>query len=88
MKELQKHDSLNEKFLLDYLQRDREAEEALLKALELDPDHMDYLRSVAEFYLKRNRFVEAKRVAEQMVRKHPSNESGHKMLEFIDRNSK
>jgi tetratricopeptide (TPR) repeat protein len=74
--------------LLDYLQRDREAEGALLKALELDPNQMDYLRAVAEFYLKRKRFVEAKRIAEQMIREHPSNELGPQILDFIDRNPK
>ena len=46
---------------------------------------MDYLRAAAEFYLKRKRFDEAKRIAEQMIRKHPANELGHKILEFIHR---
>ena len=73
--------------LLDYLQRDREAEVALLKALELEPDQMDYLRAAAEFYLKRKRFPEAKGIAEHMIRKHPSNEAGPKILDFIHRNS-
>lgn len=73
--------------LLDYLQRDREAEAALLKALELEPDQMDYLRAAAEFYLKRKRFPEAKGIAEHMIRKHPSNEAGPKILDFIHRNS-
>jgi tetratricopeptide (TPR) repeat protein len=72
--------------LLDYLQRDRKAEAVLLKAIELDSDHIDYLRAAAEFYLKRKRFAEARRIAEQMVRKHPYDESGRKMMDFIDRN--
>ncbi len=74
--------------LLDYLQRDEEAEMALLKALELDPDHMDYLRAVADFYLKRKRFLEAKGIAEHMIRSHPSNESGPRILDFIHRNGR
>jgi len=74
--------------LLDYLQKDAEAEAALLKALELDPDQMDYLVAAAEFYLKRKRFPEAKRIAEHMIRKHPSNQTGYRILDFIDRDSK
>jgi Flp pilus assembly protein TadD len=74
--------------LLDYLQKDNEAEAALLKALELEPDHMDYLRAVAEFYLKRKRFPDAKRIAEHMIRKHPSKELGPRILDFINRNTK
>ena len=70
--------------LLDYLQRDREAEKALLKALELDPDQMDYLVAAADFYLKRKRFPEAKRIAEHMISKHPSNQTGYRILDFIN----
>ena len=63
------------------------AEAALLKALELDPDQMDYLRAAADFYLKRKRLPEAKRIAEHMIRKHPANAIGPKIIEFIHRNA-
>ncbi|NIU09117.1 MAG: tetratricopeptide repeat protein, partial [Phycisphaerae bacterium] len=42
--------------LLDYLRKDLEAEVALLRALEIDPDNMDYLYAIAQFYLKRERY--------------------------------
>ena len=62
-------------------------QKALLRALELDPDQMDYLVAAAEFYLKRKKFLEAKGIAEHMIRKHPSNQTGYRILDFIDRNT-
>jgi len=73
--------------LLDYPQRNSEAEKALLRALELDPDQIDYLVAAAEFYLKRKRFPEARRIAEHMIRKHPSNQTGYRILDFIPQNT-
>jgi tetratricopeptide (TPR) repeat protein len=74
--------------LLDYLQKDNEAEQAFLKALELDPADMDYLRAGGEFYLKRRRFKEAKRIAEQMISKHPESGIGQQVLDIINEASK
>jgi tetratricopeptide (TPR) repeat protein len=71
--------------LLQYLHRDSEAEAALSQALELEPNNMDYLQALADFYLKRERFQEAKGIAEQMIARHPSNPVGHDLLEFLNR---
>jgi len=46
---------------------------------------MDYLKGMAEFYLKRRRYEEAKKMAEQMIAKHPSNLTGHRTLDIIKR---
>ncbi|MBW2192370.1 MAG: tetratricopeptide repeat protein [Deltaproteobacteria bacterium] len=72
--------------LLQFLNKDAEAETALINALKLDTDSMDYLYALADFYLKRGRFQKAKGVAEQLVEKHPEHRIGSEMLEVIKRN--
>ncbi len=74
--------------LLDFLKKDNEAEAALLRAYQIDPANVDYLVALAEFYLKRERFQEARSIAEQLVSKHPNNQMGRQLLNFINRNSK
>jgi len=74
--------------LMDYLQKDSEAEGALKKALELDPANMDYLRAAAEFYLKRKRFEEAKGIAQQIIAKYPKSRMGQEILDLVNRNKK
>ncbi len=72
--------------LLQYLQRSADAETALLKALELDTDNMDYLYALADYYLKRGKLQKAKGIAEKMVAKQPGQRIGHELLEIIERN--
>jgi tetratricopeptide (TPR) repeat protein len=74
--------------LLQSLQRDSEAEAAFQRALALEPADMDYLYALADFYLKRNRLAEAKKVAEKMVAAHPNQRLGHELLDMIDRRLK
>ena len=71
--------------LLDYLQKDLEAEAALLRALDLDPGNLDFLNGLAQFYVKRGKYQEAKPVAEQMIGRYPSNRLGHNLLSIINR---
>jgi len=67
------------------LGRVKQAEAALLRALEIEPDSMDFLHALADHYIKTRRFREAKVVAEQMMSKHPSNTLGPEMLKYINR---
>jgi Tfp pilus assembly protein PilF len=78
----------NQGLLLQALRRDSEAEASLQKALALEPANMDYLYALADFYLKRNRLVEAKKAAEKMVMAHPDQRIGKELLELIDRRQK
>ncbi|RPJ22835.1 MAG: hypothetical protein EHM26_00875, partial [Desulfobacteraceae bacterium] len=71
--------------LLQVLQRDSEAEAALQKSLGLEPTNMDYLYALADFYIKRNRLSEAKKVAETMVAAHPDQRIGRELLDVIER---
>jgi len=72
--------------LLQYLQKDEGAESALLKALELEADSMDYLYALADHYMKRGKLEKAKIIAEQMAAKHPDQRIGHELIEIITRN--
>ena len=71
--------------LCQYLKRDEKAEQALLKALEIDPNSMEYLYALADFYLKREQFQKAKNMAQQMVMKHPNEPIGQELLGIIMR---
>jgi Flp pilus assembly protein TadD len=71
--------------LLDFMQRDMAAKAALLRALEIEPVNMQYLNAVAEFYLKRHRYREAKKIAERMIASHPLNRMGQDLLKYINR---
>jgi tetratricopeptide (TPR) repeat protein len=70
--------------LLDFMQRDMEARAALLRALEIEPVNMQYLNAVAEFYLKRNRYREAKNIVERIVASYPLNRTGQDLLKYIN----
>jgi tetratricopeptide (TPR) repeat protein len=72
--------------LLQYLKQDSEAEVSLLKAKELEPDNLDYLYALADFYLKRNKLQEAKSIAKEMVARHPTQRIGHDILGLIEKN--
>ena len=72
--------------LSQYLQQNEKAEAALLRALELDSDNMDYLYALADYYLKRGKLHKAKGIAKQMVAKHPDNRIGYDLLEHIEKN--
>jgi len=71
--------------LLDYLGRDVQAESALQRALGLEPDNLEYLNAIAQYYLKREMYQEAKRIAEQIISRHPTNRLGPQLLDIINR---
>jgi len=72
--------------LLQVLKREAEAESALQKALDLEPDTLDFMYALADFYLKRGNLSEVRALAEQMVSKHPGQRIGHELLQHLDRN--
>jgi predicted CXXCH cytochrome family protein len=69
--------------LLDYLGREVQAESALQRALELEPANIEYLSAIAQYYLKREMYQEAKRIAEQIISRHPNNRLGPQLLEIV-----
>jgi len=71
--------------LLQYLKKDSDAETSLLKARELEPDNLDYLYALADFYLKRKKLQQARDIAEEMVARHPTQRIGHDILHLIEK---
>jgi Tfp pilus assembly protein PilF len=72
--------------LLQHLKKDSDSEASLLKAKDLEPDNLDYLYALADFYLKRNKLHLARSIAKEMVARHPSQRIGHDLLNLIDKN--
>jgi Tfp pilus assembly protein PilF len=70
--------------LLQHLKQDSEAEAALLQAQEIEPDNLDYLYALADFYLKRNKLAQARSIAQAMVKRHPGQRIGHDILKYIE----
>ena len=71
--------------VLQRLQRDPEAETALMKARELAPENLDCLNALADYYFKRGKFREAKKLAEEMIAAHPDNPIGYDWMKMIER---
>jgi len=71
--------------LLQQLGQWAEAETALHRALEIEPDTLDYLHAMADHYLRKDQMKAAGRIARRLVEKHPSNPLGQKILRFIER---
>jgi tetratricopeptide (TPR) repeat protein len=71
--------------LLQQLVRLNEAETALRRALEIEPDNMDYLYAMADYYLRRGQIKDAGRIARRMMERHPGNPLGQKILRFVEK---
>jgi tetratricopeptide (TPR) repeat protein len=69
--------------LYAFLQNATGAEQELRAALVLEPQSLDFQYGLADFYLKRGMFEQARAVAEDMAKMHPDNPIGGQMLEFI-----
>lgn len=65
------------------LGQDAEAEAGLLKAKTLEPDNIDYLFALADFYLKRGRRQRTRIYAELLIEKYPQNPIGYQMLQYL-----
>ena len=72
--------------LRQHLKQDSDAEASLLKAQELEPDNLDYLYALADFYLKRRKLQKARSIAEEMIARHPTQRIGHDILNLIEKN--
>jgi Tfp pilus assembly protein PilF len=69
--------------LYDHLRKDPQAEAALSRAVELEPNNMDYLQALARHYLKRGNLAAAGRIADQMITRRPEDRTGLELREFI-----
>ena len=73
--------------LYQHMQIDSKAETELRAALTLEQQNLEYQYALAEFYLKRDRFEDARPVVEDMVEMHPDNPIGSQMMGFIRQNT-
>jgi len=71
--------------LFQKLSRDGEAEEFLKRALALEPENLDFLYALAYFYLQQGKLSAAEQTARRMIAAHPSQPSGHELLEAVRR---
>ncbi len=71
--------------LYDYLGKYQQAEMALSRAVELEPNNMDYLQALAQHYLRRGNLSAAGAVADRMIAQHPENRAGAELREFVKR---
>ena len=63
--------------------RGEDAEAALNRALSLEPDSIDYLYALIDFYARRDRLEEALELARRMVEAHPGNRMGYDLRDAI-----
>jgi tetratricopeptide (TPR) repeat protein len=73
--------------LYQHMGADASAVTELQAALALEPQTLDYQYGLADHYLKRGRFEEARPIVEDMVSMHPENPIGNQMLNFIRQNT-
>lgn len=71
--------------LQQQLGRDSLAEISLMRAVKIEPDNIDYLYALADFYLKRGRWERAREIAQEMITRHPNQKIGHDITDFIRR---
>ena len=64
------------------------AEQALTTALNLEPESIDYLFALIDFYYKRERLDVALQLAERLISSHPEIRLGHDLKAAIEANSK
>ena len=73
--------------LYAFMQNPAGAESELQAALTLEPRNLDFQYGLADFYLKRGQFEQARKMAEVMASMHPENPIGRQMLDFIRTNT-
>ena len=73
--------------LYAHLQNMTGAENELRTALELEPQNLDFQYGLADHYLKRGLFEQARPIVKDMVSMHPENPIGNQMLNFIRQNT-
>ena len=71
--------------LLDFLRRDEDAEAALRKTTEIEPRNMNFLQTLAIFYMKRQQFNQAENIAKRMMIVAPDNPFALQLLDYIER---
>jgi len=69
--------------LLQYLGRE-DADAELRKALDLEPENLDFLYALAEHYLKHDKLTEAREVITRMIESHPESPLGPRLMSIVE----
>ncbi len=72
--------------LLNYLGRKTEAEESLLRTVEIEPDNIDFIYALADFYIKTGNLPRAKIFVGQIIEKYPNLQLGYDLLDVVNQN--
>ncbi|NIP19342.1 MAG: tetratricopeptide repeat protein [Gemmatimonadetes bacterium] len=73
----------NHGLLLAQTGDDAAAEAALEQALDLEPENIDYMYALVDFFYRRGRLIEAMALVERMIRTHPENRLGYDLKQAI-----
>jgi len=71
--------------LFQQLKQSAESEAALLRAYELEPGNPDFQLAVADHYIKRGKFQDARRIAEQILTINPKSKLAADLIQYIRR---
>ena len=71
--------------LLQQSGRIEEAERSLRRALQLQPDELDYLHAYADLLMRTGRIDEAIAVADRIVELYPNASIGHQLKQMLER---
>jgi tetratricopeptide (TPR) repeat protein len=69
------------------MQNDAAAETRLREALDREPQNLEFQIGLADFYLQRGLFEQARPIAEDMAAMHPESPVGNQMLNYIRMNT-
>jgi hypothetical protein len=61
-----------------------EAESALRRAVDTEPDNLDFLYALADHYVKRELWDRALVIADRMIATHPESQVGRDVRRFVE----
>jgi Tfp pilus assembly protein PilF len=70
--------------ILLFLKQPVQAEQALVNALDLEPQNQDYFTSLADLYLKANQNKKARALAITMIRQIPNHDAANRLLQYLE----
>jgi Tfp pilus assembly protein PilF len=73
----------NHGLLLARMGDDAGAEAALERALDFEPENIDYMYALVDFLYRRGRLIEAMNLVERMIATHPENRLGYDLKQAI-----
>ncbi|MBE9484573.1 MAG: tetratricopeptide repeat protein, partial [Bacteroidetes bacterium] len=76
----------NMALLYQHFGREDKFLDAMETALLLEPQNMDYLYAMAEYYYRIRNFDQVRRIANEVIRYYPQDPLGPQLLELVEEN--